>query len=68
MTRLPLPIWIAMLALTLVGCSGTDWSRNLYEGVRQQQTAVPDPKAAQPATSQPEYDVYQRERERLKSR
>jgi hypothetical protein len=68
MTRVPLPIWISMLALTLSGCGGTDWSRNLYEGVRQQETAVPDPKAAQPAAPQPEYEVYQRERERLKSR
>ncbi len=57
---------IPMLLLTLAGCAGTDWSRNLYEGVRQQQSAVPDPKAAQPAAAQPDYDVYQREREALK--
>ncbi len=62
MSRLPL----LMLMLTLAGCAGSDWSRNLYEGVRQQQSAVPDPKATQPAAAQPDYDAYQREREALK--
>lgn len=60
-----LPSLLPMLLLTLAGCAGTDWSRNLYEGVRQQQSAVPDPKATQPAATQPDYDVYQREREAL---
>lgn len=60
-----LTLLLPVLLMTLAGCTGTDWSRNLYEGIRQQQSAVPDPKAAQPAPVQPEYGVYQRAREQL---
>ena len=52
--------------VTLAGCAGTDCSRNLYEGVRQQREAVPDPTAAQPAAPQPDYEQYRRERDALK--
>lgn len=51
----------ALLALLLLaGCAGQDWSRNVYEGVRQRQEALADP-ADKPAPSLPEYDHYRRE-------
>lgn len=57
---------VATLGLVLTGCAGTDWSRNLYEGIRQQQEAVPSPTTTQPATHNPDYEQYRREREALK--
>lgn len=54
-----------MLILGLGGCA-TDWSRNLYEGVRQQREAAPEPTAAQPAARNPDYEQYRRERDALK--
>lgn len=54
-----------LLILGISGCA-TDWSRNLYEGVRQQRQAVPDPTDAQPASRNPDYEQYRREREALK--
>jgi hypothetical protein len=55
-----------LLALVLLaGCADTDWSRNVYEGVRQRQQAVPDPTAVQPP-AQPDYQQYKRERDKLK--
>jgi hypothetical protein len=56
---------ILLLFLGIGGCA-TDWSRNLYEGVRQQREVVPDPTAAQPASRNPDYEQYRREREALK--
>jgi len=51
---------------TLAGCAGTDWSRNIYEGIRNQREVKPDPTAAQPPAPQPDYDQYRRERDALK--
>ena len=56
----------ALLLAALSGCAGTDWSRNLYEGIRNQREVAPDPTAAQPAAPQPDYDRYKRERDALK--
>lgn len=56
---------LPLLALVGIGgCADTDWSRNLYEGVRQRQQAVPDPAAAQPV-AQPDFEAYKRERDKL---
>jgi hypothetical protein len=55
----------ALALVALAGCAGTDWSRNIYEGVRQQREAKPDPTAAQPPAPQPDYDRYRRERDVL---
>lgn len=55
-----------LVVLGLGGCADTDWSRNLYEGVRQRQQAVPDPAATQPA-AQPDFEEYKRERDKLKT-
>ena len=57
-----------LLLLLILGISGcaTDWSRNLYEGMRQQREAVPDPTATQPAPRNPDYEQYRRERDALK--
>jgi hypothetical protein len=56
----------ALLLLLLGGCAGTDWSRNVYEGIRQQRETKPDPTAAQPPAPQPDYEQYKRERDALK--
>jgi hypothetical protein len=53
-----------LLGLSLAGCA-TDWSRNVYEGIRQRQDAVPDPVATPPKTQQPDYEQYRRERDAL---
>ncbi len=53
-------------AMLLAGCADTNWSRNIYEGVRQQRQVSPDPSAAPPAPA-PEYEQYKREREKLKT-
>ena len=52
--------------LTLAGCTGTDWSRNIYEGIRNQREVEPDPTAPQSPAAQPDYDKYKRERDALK--
>jgi hypothetical protein len=57
---------VCFTLLALAGCAGTDWSRNLYEGIRQQQKTKADPHAAQPAVAQPDYETYRRERDALK--
>jgi hypothetical protein len=54
-----------VLAMSLAGCT-TDWSHNVYEGVRQRQQSVPDPATTQPVTA-PDYEQYKRERDALKS-
>ncbi len=59
------PTLLLLLILGIGGCA-TDWSRGLYEGVRQQREALPDPTAAQPAPRNPDYEQYRREREALK--
>jgi len=56
----------ALILAFVAGCAGSDWSRNLYEGIRQRQQTLPDPAAAQPASPQPDYDRYRRERDALK--
>jgi hypothetical protein len=58
-------LFVLITLFGLAGCA-TDWPHNLYEGVRQQQGAVPDPKAAQPTAPLPDYDQYRRERDTLK--
>jgi hypothetical protein len=57
---------VCFTLFALAGCAGTDWSRNLYEGIRQQQETKTDPRAAQPAVAQPDYETYRRERDALK--
>jgi len=61
--KAPLMLLTAML---LAGCADTNWSRNVYEGVRQQRQVSPDP-SAPPPTPAPDYEQYKRERETLKS-
>lgn len=55
-----------LLVLPLPFSACADLSANLYEGVRQQQQAVPDPTVVQPVT-QPDYSQYKRERDALKN-
>jgi hypothetical protein len=55
-----------LLVLPLVLSACADLSENLYEGVRQQQQAVPDPTVVQPV-AQPDYSQYKRERDALKN-
>jgi hypothetical protein len=55
---------LLVLPLLLSACA--DLSENLYEGVRQQQQAVPDPTVVQPV-AQPDYSHYKRERDALKN-
>ncbi len=53
---------LAFLAV-LAGCAGTDWNRNVYEGIRQQQT-LPDASGdVKPKVPMPDYERYRRERE-----
>lgn len=52
---------VPILLVTLLAGCATDWSRNVYEGVRQSQQSLPDSAAAQPA-AQPDYERYKRER------
>ena len=51
---------LSLLVCVLAGCAGTDWSRNVYEGVRQRQQSEPDAGAKPPL---PDYERYRRERE-----
>ncbi len=57
---------VATLGLVLSGCAGTDWSRNLYQGMQHQREVSPAPTDTQPAARNPDYDQYRREREALK--
>ena len=51
------PLLIMIVAL-LNACTNTAWNRNIYEGIRNQQsTTHPD------RPSQPSYDQYQKERQ-----
>jgi hypothetical protein len=53
--------------LLLSACAGTEWPRNLYEGVRAQASSAPDPRN-EPATAPlPDYEQYRRARQDLKS-
>lgn len=54
------------LGFALSGCAGTDWSRNLYQGIQHQHEVSPAPTDIQPAVSNPDYEQYRREREALK--
>lgn len=56
---------VLLLILDIGGCA-TDWSRNLYEGIRQVREVESDLTAAQPASRNPDYEQYRRERETLK--
>jgi hypothetical protein len=53
--------------VSLTGCAGNNWSRNIYEGIRQQQETTTDPRANQPIDPQPDYEKYRRERDALTS-
>jgi hypothetical protein len=56
------------LCLVLSSCANTDWTRNVYEGIRQTQKVNVPPSA--PRTSSaglPNYDEYQAERGALQS-
>ena len=60
---------LGLAALGLAGCAGQDWSRNIYEGVRQSQGAAGDPNRPSPSmdpAAMPEYERYRREREALR--
>lgn len=63
----PATLGLMALCVNLCACSGMDWSRNLYEGIRQSQKNTPV-QSETPAQKQdlPNYDRYESERERLK--
>jgi outer membrane lipoprotein SlyB len=54
------------LGLALSGCAGTDWSRNIYQGIQHQHEVAPAPTDTQPAVRNPDYEQYRRDREALK--
>lgn len=55
---------VVLLGLLLSGCAGQDWSRNVYEGLRQRPDTGSDPRV-QPAPTMPDYETYRRERQSL---
>jgi hypothetical protein len=55
-----------ILLLLMGGCAGTDWNRNIYEGIRQQQKAGDGTGDVKPKPAMPDYDQYQRERATLR--
>lgn len=58
--RIMFALGIAALA---GGCAGTDWNRNIYEGIRQQQKQPDASGDVKPKATMPDYDQYRRERD-----